>query len=101
MSIALHHSSFSFLISYDQEKKLIGIFIRFPIFGIIVLLYHIKLDGWNPLNWRFRASEDLERPRPMIVKRGERRGRLRVENPNKLTMSDLAAFVHWIWVWMK
>ena len=72
------------------------------IFGIFVILYQIKLNGWNPLNWKRRASRELQNPRPLVVATDKRRGRLNLESTDDLfRIGNLRAFIRWIWVWLK
>jgi len=72
------------------------------IFAMFVILYQIKFNGWNPLNWRRRASKELQNPRPLIVLSTKRRGRLNLEDTyNLFTVGNFRAFAQWIWVWLK
>jgi amino acid transporter len=66
------------------------------------VLYQIKLHGFNPLNWKRRASKELQRPKPLITLNEKRRGRLNLEDTENLfALVNIGSFVRWIWVWLK
>jgi hypothetical protein len=71
--------------------------------------YHIKLDGWNPRDWKRTRNEktNLTNPPPQIVTRQHRVGRLRLPNtePNDnnrvVFLKRAKAIGDWLWVWIK
>lgn len=72
-------------------------------FFALVCSYHVKSDGWNPLNWRRNASMQIHRPPPKVVVPGRRRGHLIYPNPKEpvWTEENLKALVGFIWGWLK
>ncbi|KAF1817393.1 proline-specific permease [Eremomyces bilateralis CBS 781.70] len=71
-------------------------------FLILILFYHIKSDGWNPANWRWSASMQIQRPPPKVVVSGRRRGKLVFPDQKELFTSDNGkSLLEWIWVWLK
>jgi amino acid permease len=77
-------------------------YISIAAFILLVGLYHIKSDGWNPLKWRVSASMQIQRPPPKVVVPGRRRGVLTLPDQKKWFTEDNAkAVVDWLWVWIR
>ncbi|KAF1961481.1 hypothetical protein CC80DRAFT_488742 [Byssothecium circinans] len=72
-------------------------------FFALVAAYHVKSDGWNPLNWRRNASMQIHRPPPKVVVPGRRRGQLELPNPKAPLWEpeNVKALVAFIWGWLK
>jgi hypothetical protein len=72
------------------------------VFIVISLLYHIKLQGINPLGWSFDANEDLRRPVMSARNRDYPRGTFYLPNKERvLAVENAVAVGKWIWVWTK
>jgi len=77
-------------------------YINIPIFIVLILAYRVKLEGFNPLNWSRRASEELHNPQEISQRNPRlRRGRLRRANMDVLFSRENAErFIQWLWVWL-
>lgn len=72
------------------------------VFIVISLLYHIKLQGFNPLKWSFDANEDLRGPVMAARNRDYPRGTFHLPNKERVwALENAAAAGKWIWVWIK
>jgi hypothetical protein len=71
------------------------------IFAVFVILYQIKLHGWNPAHWRRRVSRELQNPKPLVVENEKRRGKLNLDSHNLYSVGNVKALGKWIWVWLK
>lgn len=73
------------------------------VFVLLVIAYHIKLEGIDPRNWKIRASEDLRNPLVADLLEGEvRRGKLRRARHDVFFCKENAQRVwEWIVVWFK
>ncbi|KAN0079641.1 Amino acid permease/ SLC12A domain containing protein [Elaphomyces granulatus] len=91
----------SFLVPF-QTKDFIVSYIGIVAFIILVMLYHIKSDGLNPLRWRLSASMEIQRPPPKVVVAARRRGVLHLPDQKQLfTEENAKAIIDWVWVWVK
>ncbi|KIW07123.1 uncharacterized protein PV09_01996 [Verruconis gallopava] len=80
----------------------LGCYISILIFMAFIVMYQIKFHGWNPLNWRRRASRELQNPQPLVVTNLKRRGRINLESTDTLfTVGNFNALLHWLWIWLK
>ena len=71
-------------------------------FFALIGLYHIKSDGLNPINWRWSALMQIQRPPPLVVVSSRRRGVLVLPDQKQLvSLDNLKAFADWVWVWVK
>jgi amino acid permease len=90
----------SFLTPFSSND-FIASYISVVVFFVVISLYHIKSDGWNPWNWRWSPSMQIQRPPPMVVA-GRRRGILQFPNRKRpFSSENFAAILDWIWVWLK
>lgn len=74
---------------------------QIPIVIFIYVLYQIKFWGWNPMNWRRRASLELQTPRPEIAISNPRRGVPQIDADDLLQPKNIKEFGRWLWVWLK
>ncbi|CAG8959036.1 hypothetical protein HYFRA_00012197 [Hymenoscyphus fraxineus] len=92
----------------------VAAYISIPIFVLIVMTYHIRLDGWDPRGWRRSQSTAtrLTYPPPRTVPRTASRSHLQKRNsknappvPPKSKASEFLStglnFGQWIWKWIK
>lgn len=91
----------SFLHPFAVEDFIVS-YIGPVAFGLLIALYHIKSDGWNPMRWRWNASMQIQRPPPKVVASGRRRGKLVFPDEKELFTGDNArTLAEWVWVWLK
>ncbi|ORX97604.1 amino acid permease/ SLC12A domain-containing protein [Clohesyomyces aquaticus] len=89
-------------VSPMHTADFVACYVPILLFAVISMGYQIKLNGWNPLNWRRRASRELQNPPPQFATSSPRRGHIAFKDPENLfTGANLRALVRWIWVWMK
>ena len=81
--------------------RLLTCYRKIPIVLFIYVLYQIKFWGWNPMNWRRRASRELQTPRPEIATSVPRRGVPQIDADDLLKPSNIKEFGRWVWVWLK
>ena len=90
---------------YDQHfggLEIADTYWQILLFSVISICYQIKLNGWNPLCWRRRATRELQNPRPQIATSSPRRGHISLKNKDNLfTVSNFRQFCKWIWVWLQ
>lgn len=88
----------SFVTPFSTPDFIVS-YIGIVAFAVIVCLYHIKMDGWNPLNWRRHASMEIFRPPPKAVVPGRRRGVLEIKDEKG--SFKVMGLVDWLWCWLK
>jgi hypothetical protein len=69
----------------------------------LIALYHVKAEGYNPLKWRMRPSEDLREPLSVAERDPrERRGNLSLEyKGGYFTKQNTWKVGEWLWTWVK
>ncbi|KAI1336878.1 hypothetical protein F5Y15DRAFT_418446 [Xylariaceae sp. FL0016] len=89
-------------VSPMSVSDFVACYIAIIVLIAIVMLYQVKFWGWNPLNWRRRATNELQIPRPEIATSVPRRGELALlDTDNLFIRKNMRQFVRWIWVWLK
>jgi len=91
------------VISPMSNADFVAAYINIPVLVILIVIYRVKLEGFNPLKWTRRANQELRRPISVSQRNPRlRRGRLRRARKDVLFCRENAErFVHWLWTWLK
>jgi hypothetical protein len=62
----------------------------------------MKAEGYNPLKWRIRASEDLRKPLSIGQRDSRsRRGNLKWDSKGASFKQNAETLGKWLWIWLK
>jgi hypothetical protein len=62
----------------------------------------MKAQGYNPLEWRIRASEELRKPLSIDqTDPRSRRGNLKWDSKGASYRENAKTLGNWIWIWLK
>lgn len=74
---------------------------QIPVFLILTIAYHVKLDEANPLNWSLKHNDDMSDPMT-VANPDDRRGRLKFNlKGNPVTLNNAKNVADFVWAWMK
>ena len=89
------------VLSPRNPKDFVASYISVFVFIALVIVYHVKEEGINPLSWTRNTSNDLTNV-VSVAKPHRRKGKFhRVDKDKALTKNNIKAFFEVIWVWMK